>query len=380
MTRLSWTKTTLRSLVAAGTLLAGVVPSQVAGQAEQLLERDAAATLELPAETNIGFARGSFIVAPIPFESPELDTGLALGGAYLFQADEGSSKSSIGLGGFRTKNDSRGVGGGANLSFSNNRWQATIFAADAEVLYDFFINSVPFPIEQSGQALRADLKYGFTPQISAGIGFQYLDTTVAPNFRFLNFLPPELQPDASLEIFKLGLLFDWDRRDDNFYPSTGTLVSASSFRGTMRDLDDRVYEKHVISAAGYRSIFGDGVIAGRVVGCAASDDAPFFDSCAIGPTDGFRGFPATEFLDNALFSVQAEYRGRLSKRLGYVVFGGAGSVAEDFSDALGGSYQLAGGLGARIRLSRKFPVDYAIDVSFAEDGAQLLYLSVGQRW
>ena len=48
----------------------------------------------------IGIRNGSFIVAPVPFSSPSLGAGLALGGAYLFRADEGSNSSTVGFGAF----------------------------------------------------------------------------------------------------------------------------------------------------------------------------------------------------------------------------------------------------------------------------------------
>jgi outer membrane translocation and assembly module TamA len=78
--------------------------------------------------------------------------------------------------------------------------------------------------------------------------------------------------------------------------------------------------------------------------------------------------------------VQAEYRGRLARRLGYVVFAGAGSVGSDLGDAISSSYHVAGGVGARLRLSRKFPLDYAIDVSINDQAENILYVSVGQRF
>ncbi len=67
---------------------------------------------------SLGFTRGSVVVAPVPFQSPSLDTGLALGGAYLFKADEQSDSSSIGGGAFKTSNGSEGFGVGWNLSFA----------------------------------------------------------------------------------------------------------------------------------------------------------------------------------------------------------------------------------------------------------------------
>ncbi len=38
------------------------------------------------------------------------------------------------------------------------------------------------------------------------------------------------------------------------------------------------------------------------------------------------------------------------------------------------------GLGLRYRVSKKFPVDFAVDGSLSDEGDSLLYISVGQRF
>ena len=122
------------------------------------------------------------------------------------------------------------------------------------------------------------------------------------------------------------------------------------------------------------------MIAARAVACHANQAAPFFDSCSLGTTDNFRGYVSTEFLDDALFSIQAEYRSGKAGRLGFVAFAGAGAVDSDIAKAFGGKYRAAAGLGLRIRLSKSFPLDYAVDLSVNERGEDLLYISVGQRF
>ncbi|MEM1078724.1 MAG: hypothetical protein AAGI09_09385 [Pseudomonadota bacterium] len=47
-----------------------------------------------------------------------------------------------------------------------------------------------------------------------------------------------------------------------------------------------------------------------------------------------------------------------------------------FDDGVRGAVSL----GARIRLSKSFPVDYAIDLSRNSDGESLVYVYVGQRF
>ena len=123
-----------------------------------------------------------------------------------------------------------------------------------------------------------------------------------------------------------------------------------------------------------------GVLAARGALCGASDTTPFFDLCSLGGTDAMRGFPVTQFLDNRLASAQVEYRRVFAGRLGGVVFAGAGMVGADTEDLSVDDAHAAAGLGARIRLSRKFPVDFSIDASWNDEDEQLLYIYVGQRF
>ena len=183
-----------------------------------------------------------------------------------------------------------------------------------------------------------------------------------------------------MKLARLSVFGEYDTRDDTMYPTEGAYLSGTISQGTFIDTGRDDYSKFVLSASGYQSAFANGVIAARVVGCTATSNAPFFDACALGQTDNFRGYVSTEFIDDALFSVQAEYRGQLIGRIGYVVFAGAGSVGDDFGRAVSGTYQTAAGVGLRLRLSKDFPLDYAIDYAINERDEELLYISVGQRF
>ena len=122
-----------------------------------------------------------------------------------------------------------------------------------------------------------------------------------------------------------------------------------------------------------------GVVAARGVFCAAGEDAPFFDTCGLGLVDGVRGFPAFSFLGNYSASLQGEYRGHFNDRFGYVAFVGGGGTNDDIGDVLT-DISVAGGVGLRIRLSKKFALDYAVDYALNDEGDRYLYLSLGQKF
>lgn len=348
------------------------------GAAQQKPFSDQTRISESPEADNIGFTAGSFIVAPIPFESPSLGTGLALGGAYLFRNDGKSDTSSITFGGFRSSNESQAVGLALNLAWDEDRWSMKFALADAALNYDLYVDGRPIPVGQSLKGARFELAFRPSGPMSYGGSLGLGEFKLLPAKR--KALPQEFLADATLEITRVSAFGEYDTRDDTFYPTSGLRFSGTVSHGIFAGSGRSGYTKGVATASGYLPVFDQSVLAGHAVACRASDNAPFFDACSLGVTDNFRGYVSTEFLDTALVSVQTEFRGQLVGRLGYTVFAGAGSVSNDIGSALSGDFRAAGGVGLRIRLSKTFPLDYAIDLATNERGTQLLYISVGQRF
>lgn len=343
---------------------------------------DSAETANATPTEKIGFSEGSFIVAPVPFQNPVLGAGLAIGGAYLFKNAEGAETSSLGFGYFRTENGSEGYGLGFDLQLGLSQWQTSVLLGDIDLTYDLFIEGVAVPIRQTATGIRLNGAREITETISVGVGLSYAETTVlgVDNSR----LPVDLIPDADLQLAKFDISTEFDTRDNTDYPTEGLYAKGQLASGYMMSVRDRSYAKAVANLASYSPFLENDVFAWTVNGCVASENAPYFDACSLGGTDNFRGYGATEFIDRTLLSLQAEYRGRihgiLGDRLGYVVFAGAGGTGGSFGDVFENDLKYAYGVGARFRLSRSFPVDYAIDVSRNDTGESLVYVTVGQRF
>lgn len=327
-------------------------------------------------DSDLGFRRGSFIVAPIPFSNPAIGSGLALGGGYLFSLSEGEETSFIGLGGLLSENGSEAHGISAKLAFGSG-WAFDLTFAEARLKYDLFVNQISFPIEQKGTLAQGGLSRRVANNWRVGAAFRYLDTTVTPSRGFT--LPPQLTPDLSLEVLSLGLTAGWDVRDDTDYPTDGARFEISANRGYELG-GSRAYGYASANFDVYHSFGPETVMAGRASTCVASSDAPFFDQCSLGFSDQFRGFSPTQYYDERLLSGQVELRHRLSNRIGIVAFGGIGWTAESFSNLDDDGTRAAGGLGVRYRLSQKFPVDFSVDYSTNNESEQFLYIFVGQRF
>lgn len=342
------------------------------------LEREVAPINQSADERKIGLRHGSVIVAPVPFSNPMIDAGLAVGASYLFQTDPGSDTSLVGVGYLESQNGTNAAALTFDLTLKDNRWGASGFYADADIKYDLISKKGTIPLSQTGTLARLQFDYGFTPDISIGIFTRYLETKIRSASPLFPGLPGNFSLTGGLEALSYGLAFDVDRRDDDLYPTKGWRLSFSAAYSESKSRLLSDYSKAYVLYDNYTPLGKDGVLASRLAWCAASGDAPFFDLCSVGGTDAFRGFNVTQFLDSSMISAQLEYRKRMTKRLGLVVFAGSGFVGGGLQDL--SESGVAGGLGLRYRVSKKFPVDFAIDNTINDQGDSLLYISVGQRF
>ncbi|GGH25660.1 Surface antigen [Cribrihabitans marinus] len=373
-----------RATVSAGFLLGWVMTLAalplLAEPATGVIDSQTGGMNDASKEETVGFRNGSVIVAPIPFSNPTVGSGLVLGAGYLFSLDPGSDPSMVGIAGLRSDNGSRGAGLAANFYFDNNRWKIESLFAEADIRYDLYTGLGQIPIGQKGRFARASLSYGFTPEFSVGLALRYLDTSITPDGPGLPAIPPPFDRFLNVEVASVGLLTSWDRRDDTIYPTRGFVLDAEALSNhTLTGLTGD-YLKGYANFSAYRPIGSNGVLAGRLSACGASDETPFFDQCSLGATDGFRGFSVTQFLDRRSVSAQLEYRHRFGDRFGAVLFGGAGRVGDSFGNLDADGTHSAVGLGARYRVSRKFPVDFSVDLSRNNEGDDVVYVYVGQRF
>ena len=328
--------------------------------------------------TDYGLRNGSVIVVPIPFSNPVIGAGLSIGAGYIFQLAPDANTSFVGIGAMGSDNGSKAFGAAANITFGSG-WKFDFALADADVRYDLFFNSIELPIAQTGLLLNSGVDYPISDALSAGVAIRYLDTNITLSSAGTS-IPPSLIPDLSLELLSIGGRFEWDVRNDSDYPTDGARVNVAANGGFSLSGDTRSYGYAYLNYDVYEPMGERGVLAARVSTCAASSDAPFFDQCSLGFSDSFRGFSPTQYYDSRLVSGQVEYRQRVGNRFGFVAFGGVGWTGSSYGTLNDAGTRIAGGVGARYRVSQKFPVDFSVDVSINNDSEEFLYIYAGQRF
>ena len=324
-----------------------------------------------------------FVALPVPIANPTIGVGLGAAVALLYRLDPESNTSSTGVGAFYTDSTSRGVGAQQQLSAFGDSLRAEITGGLASLSYDFFgVGSSAggsgrsVPITQEGVIFVA--KGWVRTFDSFFVGFQYrgLDTQTVIN---INQPRPPSIPNPQLDVVTSGVgpLLEYDSRNNEFQPSAGTFFEFQSFIAREDLGGDFNYERAFADINRYQAL-GEGlVLAGRLYGCGAGGEVPFFDLCLFGAGPDLRGYPAGRYRDRAMLAGQVEARWSFTDRWGVVGFAGVGAVGDRFSDL--GPALPSLGAGIRWEASQKFNLNIGVDYAVGRD-SDAFYFRIGEAF
>ncbi|MFN3477772.1 MAG: outer membrane protein assembly factor [bacterium] len=176
---------------------------------------------------------------------------------------------------------------------------------------------------------------------------------------------PYVLPSTTGSYTSLGFSLNKDNRDDEFYPTKGTLYSLSADQAIRNSGNLRSFGR--ISGE-YRKYFHLGkerVVAIRGFVGLAANTTPFVYQYTLGGSDTLRGYDFNRFIGNRAFMINIEYRLPITKSVEnfygavFVDWGGAFIPNQKISlDKMGFDY----GIGVRFVLPQfgSIRLDYAI--------------------
>ncbi len=326
------------------------------------------------------------LVAPIPFKNTQLGWGLVLvaGAIHRFDADTTLKPSTGGVGGFYTENKSWGVMAVELARLGRDAWRLRGLVSHAEINYDFYgigegagDAGVTLPINQTmdfavGLGLRR-----VASGLYAGGALMWLQTTAKPR----DAVPPGLPdlPDdfARNTLVAPGLQLELDTRDDDYWPTRGTIVKVKSWFYASGLGSTRDFQRYSALGSWYTRMRGERLIlAANIYALGAAGDAPFYALPSIGFGEaGLRGYTQGRYRDRVSLTAQAELRYHTTGRFGAVVFGGFGQVAPEVGDLGNADVLPAGGLGLRYQLTRVYPLHMRFDYAWGKN-EELFYFSI----
>ncbi|MEZ5462898.1 BamA/TamA family outer membrane protein [Dokdonella sp.] len=329
----------------------------------------------------------SFVVLPIPLVNPALGSGLVLAGVAFYQPEGSARPWMTGAGALWTDNGSRGIGLFQKAYLGGDRYRLTAAVGRADLDLDFYgvgdaaaDRDVSIGINQEPEFARFDLLRRIAAGNYLGLRLRAVDVKTRVPVSLPPF--PDLQiPDRELNVDLVGpgLIYEFDTRDSETYPTRGFYVTATSQWNLAGWGSDLQYAKLNASINHYGRVRPNAILALRGSICQAGSDAPFFDLCLFGANNDLRGYETGQFRDYSMFAAQAEYRWQFAERWGAVFFAGVGAVAPSFSEFDSSGLLPSGGAGLRFKASTKFNVNVRMDYAVGKN-SDALYFSIGEAF
>lgn len=327
-----------------------------------------------------------FLPVPIIITEPAVGFGGGLILAY-FHKDRGENNENKGLsptisfgGGGYTSNDTWFTFLGYQGSYLEDRirYLGALGYTSVNLTYygrPIFINDGKYEFNMKGFLFFQEFLYRLNKETPffAGLNYTFFKNTVTFN---TGIQIPELEEiSVQTNIGGLNSVLLWDNRNNSLTPTKGiySILEAGRFATYFGgdddywNLDSRTYF--------YQPIIKDKLFSGYRLNLAAKKgDVPFF---AL-PYISLRGIPAMRYQNEAVVTVETEWRWNFIKRWSLVGFVGAGEAIEDFSD-LATDIKVAGGGGFRYFLAKQYGLHAGIDIAKGPE-VWAWYLTVGSYW
>jgi hypothetical protein len=321
-------------------------------------------------EPALGGIGGALLPVFIKPNSPYLDT---INGKLVKSR---AKPNILALGGAYTANGTWLIGGGAAGTIKKWRANYRLFGGYADVNMNFyrtFQNGTESSFEFNIKTVPI---YGqFTKQIglsawSLGLDYLFLNTTLANSNPLFN-TPKELNSIVS----KLGLVFDYDKRDNVFTPDKG-IRWKTSLAGSDEIIGSDYGFTTLSSSAFWYVPISKQLIAGfRAEYQQIWGSPPFY----MKPFIVMRGIPIMRYQGDITALAETEWRWDFTNRHSLVTFGGAAKAISNGDTFQESSWRVAGGLGWRYLLARKLKLRAGIDIARGpEDWAY--YIVFGTNW
>lgn len=167
-----------------------------------------------------------------------------------------------------------------------------------------------------------------------------------------------------------GLITTWDRRDNRYFPRSGSYVEAWGMFEIASAERGHTAGRVVVDARRYVRVAETHVLALQAYTEAVAGTVPFQLLPLLGGTDLMRGYREGRYRDHLFGAVQAAYRMPLVWRFKGVVFANAGRVAPRLGAFRPGELKYALGAGLRLRLNEE-GVHGRVDYAVGADGGAL---------
>lgn len=324
----------------------------------------------------------TFAGGPSYSKSTSLGIGVLAAGLYrLDRTDSITSPSDVSVFANVSITGFYSVGISGNNIFSNNKQRLSYNVTFASAPRDFwgigYDNALHNEVSTySEKRIMIDARYlhKVLPNTFVG-GLVNFDYT-----RGIRFSKPEYLDGENSQYVATGIgaIVEYDSRDFIPNPFKGVYVS---FRETCfpKALGNcgRALWQTTFTADAYQRVWKDCILAVDLFAEFNSDGTPWPMLARLGDNQRMRGYYLGRFTDNNMITFQVELRQRIWRRIGGVVWGGAGNVFHTFRDFQWNQTLPNYGLGLRWELKKR--VNVRLDYGFGKETNSFL-LSINEAF
>lgn len=227
--------------------------------------------------------------------------------------------------------------------------------------------------------VKTTLSKNIYSKMNAGALFQLESTSILNKEPGRYLIQGNISGSAGSIISGAGFLVNWDSRDNIFSAYSGSFCQLSSlfnskaFGGNFNYTDITLDMRHFIE------LFPSQILAIQGLMKILEGNVPFQNLVSYGGQDVIRGYTLGQYRDKSGAAIQAEYRFPAFWRIGAVVFGGFGQVADNISNLKLDEFKFAGGAGIRFLLDPKERVCLRLDFGYGQTSSGM-YISAGQAF
>lgn len=329
------------------------------------------------------------VVVPVVYFTPETQWAGGFGGVYTFRfpdEDATTTGSQVTFGGAYTQQ--RQV-----LSYVSGRlyWGQEANVAYGEVgyyIYNYFFYGVGNGFGQDAEELygvtypRVRLNYlrRLGPNWYGGIRYWYDGYQITETLEGGLLAAGDVPGSSGGRVSSLGLVSNYDTRDQIFWPSRGTFAEAAFMNAGSWTGSAFNYSRFSLDVSHFRSLPWGHVLAGNLWTDLTFGNPPFYDMPFVGGTKRMRGYYQGRYIDKNVWITQVEYRAPVVWRFSAVAFFNLGSVSPTVSGFGQTPLRYTYGGGLRFQVDEENKVNLRFDVGIPADGDAAFYLTVGEAF
>lgn len=216
-------------------------------------------------------------------------------------------------------------------------------------------------------------------KLFAGLGFYYSHYDKA-KFITQNALQESITPLEPLShVGGLGLVLTWDRRDNQFSPT----------KGFYADLTTMLYQNFKTNQYAYKSVgvdirqyneFGKHIWVQQFLLHHLDGNVPIFEKMRLGGHNMMRGFFQGRYRDNNTYTLQTEYRYKISRFVKIAYFASIGNTSRHFEDLFSQNLLFSQGVGLRFLVNKSKKIYLRADAALSNIGSFGYYFRIGDAF